>query len=158
MITRTHDDAGYAADGDIAGPIRRVFEALTTLDGLAGWWTPSVTGTPTAGGETTFGFGDEQVVMRVDRADPPTVVRWTCLVHDKFPDWEGTTINFDLKPLDAGSTGLRFRHVGLVPVLECHGQCSRGWDHYLNSLAGYAVAGAGSPWETATWRPAATSP
>ena len=63
MITRTLDDAGYAADGDIAGPIRRVFEALTTLDGLAGWWTPSVTGTPTAGGETTFGFGDERVVM-----------------------------------------------------------------------------------------------
>jgi uncharacterized protein YndB with AHSA1/START domain len=154
MFTRIQDDTGYAADGVIDAPVGRVFGALTTLDGLAGWWTPSVTGTPGAGGEITFGFGDQRIVMRVERADEPTEVMWTCLVHDKFPDWEGTTVRFELGPVDRESTELHFHHVGLVPALECHGQCSLGWDHYLASLTAYAVAGIGSPWGTATWRPA----
>ena len=154
MFTRTHDDTGYAAEGVIAAPVDWAFSALTTLDGLGGWWTPSVTGTATAGGEVTFGFDDQRIVMRVDRAVDRTEVVWTCLVHDKFPDWEGTTVRFEFEPIDGGTTALHFRHVGLVPVLECHGQCSRGWDHYLVSLAAYAVDGRGSPWGTATWRPA----
>jgi uncharacterized protein YndB with AHSA1/START domain len=131
-----------------------VFGALTTLDGLAGWWTPAVTGTPTTGGDVTFGFDTQRIVMRVDRADAPTGVVWTCTVHDKFPDWEGTTVHFGLEPVGDAMTALRFRHVGLVPVLDCHGQCSRGWDHYLDSLAAYSAEGRGRPWRTATWRPA----
>ena len=154
MFTRTHNDTGYAADGVIDAPADRVFGALTTLDGLAGWWTPAVAGTPEAGGEITFGFDDQRIVMRVDRSDAPNEVMWTCLVHDKFADWQGTTIRFELGPVDDTSTGLHFHHVGLVPVLECHGQCSLGWDHYLASLTAYAVGGSGSPWGTATWRPA----
>lgn len=34
----------------------RVFEAITTLEGLGGWWTPIVKGQAIAGGELRFGF------------------------------------------------------------------------------------------------------
>jgi uncharacterized protein YndB with AHSA1/START domain len=150
---RVADDDGYAADLTIAAPDERVYDALTTLDGLAGWWTPTVSGSPTAGGEITFSFGDEKVVMRVDRASRPTSVAWTCLSHSKFAEWEDTTLSFEVKQLP-GATQLTFRHVGLVPPLDCYSVCERGWDHYLASLAAHVVEDAGSPWGSATWRPA----
>jgi len=75
---RFRDDEGYAAELAVGAPPEGILEALTTLDGLAGWWTPTVSGSPTAGGEITFGFADQKVARRVDRADL-TSVAWTCL-------------------------------------------------------------------------------
>ena len=150
------DANGYAAQVAIAAPRDRVVEALTTLDGLRGWWTPAVTGSTQTGGEITFGFGDERVVMRVDRVDVPVSVVWTCLVHTKFGEWEDTTLHFELSEQADGSTGLMFRHVGLVPELECHALCSRGWDQYLGSLAAHVVGDGGSPWGSPRWQPATT--
>jgi uncharacterized protein YndB with AHSA1/START domain len=147
---------GYAAEVAIAAPADRVFAALTTLDGLSGWWTPAVTGSTERGGQITFGFGDERVVMRVDRASAPVSVAWTCLVHTKFAEWEGTTLRFELSEQTAGSTRLGFRHVGLVPELECHALCSRGWDQYLGSLAAHVAGDGGSPWGSPRWQPART--
>ncbi len=43
-------------EAQFAAPREAVFDALTTLDGLAGWWTSLVTGTPTAGGTIEFRF------------------------------------------------------------------------------------------------------
>ena len=40
----------------------RVFEALTTVDGLRGWWTAETTGNPAAGGTIDFGFCRMQVL------------------------------------------------------------------------------------------------
>ena len=57
----------------------RVFDALTTLDGLAG-------------------------------------VVWTCPTNTGHPDWEGTTIAFDLRPTDCDAGVLSFRHFGLIPA------------------------------------------
>jgi uncharacterized protein YndB with AHSA1/START domain/DNA-binding transcriptional ArsR family regulator len=156
--TRTEpaDADGHAVEVIIAAPRDRVFEALTTLDGLAGWWTPAVTGSAEEGGEITFGFGEERIVMRVDRAVGPESVAWTCLVHTKFAEWEDTTLRFELSQHAGDSTRLEFRHVGLVPELECHAVCSRGWDQYVGSLAAHVSGDGGSPWGTPTWRPATT--
>jgi hypothetical protein len=79
---------------------------------------------------------------------------WTCLSHTRFPEWQHTTLFFDMLPHHDGTTGLVFRHLGLVPDLECHSLCANGWDHYLASLAGHVAGGGGSPWRSPTWRPA----
>jgi uncharacterized protein YndB with AHSA1/START domain len=125
---------------------RPVFEALTTLDGLAGWWTPLVGGSPTAGGEITFGFEgiDETIVMHVEDVRPDTV-SWTCLVHTGHPEWNGTSIVFQLHEPDDKTTLLELRHHGLVPTLDCYVACEHGWHHFLNSLAGYVERGEGTP-------------
>ena len=131
-----------------------LFAALTTLDGLGAWWTPTVTGRPSEGGEVTFAFGDETVTMHVDRAEPFRLVRWTCLAHTRFPEWRGTSLQFDIGPAAGGRSVLAFRHTGLVPDLECYGVCSQGWTHYVTSLATHVGGDGGRPWGSAMWRPA----
>ena len=55
----------------------RCYDALTTLDGLAGWWTDDTTGDdrrPAACIEFRFGPGGFD--MQVDELDPAKLVRW----------------------------------------------------------------------------------
>ena len=145
-LARVDDERGYGADVTIAAPRARVLAALTTLDGLAGWWTPTVTGDPTPGGEITFTFGDETAVMRVERVDAQNAVVWTCLSSSAVPEWSGTTIHFDLVERGSDATSMEFRHVGLVPAFECFSRCELGWGHFLPSLAALASGEGGSPW------------
>jgi uncharacterized protein YndB with AHSA1/START domain len=127
----------FASDADA------VFDALTDIDALTGWWTPAAGGT--ASGDTLrFLMGDQEVVMRVDEADRPSEVRWSVLVCEPAPDWVGTTISFDLLPSSTG-TELRFQHHGLNPSLECYGMCYAGWTRHLVSLVDYVDQGAGTP-------------
>src|SRR6202012_5898781 len=105
---------GFCAEVGITASPGRVYEALTTLDGLAGWWTPMVTGDPHAGGQVGFGFGNQRIVMRGTEATCPTRVRWACLEHSKFPEWDGTNLRFDLRPDDQGGGVVTFEHAGLL--------------------------------------------
>ena len=140
-------DPDYARDVAFGAPVARVFDALTTLDGLAGWWTPVVSGTPTSGGEIRFGFAglDEVIVMRVEQATHPSTVIWCCVTHTGHPEWADTRIVFELEPGDGSSGALRFRHIGLVPRLSCYETCETGWERFLASLVEYAEDGTGAP-------------
>jgi hypothetical protein len=106
-----------------------------------------VSGNPSAGGQLEFGFSglDEQIVMRVEDATHPSKVIWTCVTHTGHPEWEGTTIVFELNQ-DRDSPGtLNFRHIGLSPILDCYQTCESGWEHFLASLLDYAQYGKGKP-------------
>jgi len=120
-----------------------VFSALTDIDALTDWWSPAAGGAD-AGQTLRFLMGDQEVVMRVDEADPTSRVRWSVLVCEPATDWVGTSIIFDLEPIGAG-TELRFHHDGLNPGLECFEQCHAGWTYFLASLVDYVDRGAGSP-------------
>jgi uncharacterized protein YndB with AHSA1/START domain len=124
----------------VDAPPAKVIEALTTTEGLAGWWTPAP---ELRGDRLTLRFDDQRIVMRVDEAGPSTVA-WTCLEHSAFPEWRGTTLRFALS--GAGPTTLRFAHLGLEPECDCYGACSVGWDRYLASLARHAAGAGGTPW------------
>jgi uncharacterized protein YndB with AHSA1/START domain len=138
------NEQDYAKQLTLNASADTVFDALTTTEGLAGWWTP-VNGDGLAGGELTFMFGPgAEAVMRVDAAERGVGVHWTntaCHVED----WVGTRVHFDLSPTAAGRTELRFRHEGLTPKLECFADCQNGWDHFVTSLAAYVETGAGHP-------------
>ena len=141
-------DQDYQSRLTIAAPAEAVFDALTTIEGLAGWWTP-VTGDGLAGGELTFSFGPgSQAVMRVDAAEPGAGVRWTSLAC-QVEDWVGTTLHFDIEATPAAGTELRFRHAGLTPRLECFSDCKSGWDHFIPSLRAYVETGTGNPNQSA---------
>jgi hypothetical protein len=119
----------YARELAIAAPRARVFETIASLDGLAAWWTPLVSGSAAAAGEElTFAFDglDERIVMRVEESTPCATVRWTCLRND--------------------GCRLRFRHIGLVPLLDCYLVCESGWERFLASIASYAETGRGNPY------------
>lgn len=136
----------YSASLPIAAPAPAVYAALTTIDGLRGWWTRRAEGSPEPGGELRFEFPDHDIykVMRVVESTRPVSVRW--LVADcKLADWIGTTIRFELIASGPAATELRFTHEGLRPVLDCFETCEGAWDYFLHSLASYAETGTGQP-------------
>jgi uncharacterized protein YndB with AHSA1/START domain len=126
-----------------------LFDALTSLTGLAAWWTRT-TGSGDTGGELRFLFDspEQPCVMHVDQATRPTSVQWTCTEYSVLPDWAGTRPVFTITPVDDGASELQFRHHGLTPELDCIEVCTRGWDHFLTSLRAYAETGCGMPFES----------
>lgn len=133
----------YQATRSFTAAPAAVLAALTTLDGLAGWWSP-VTGSTEPGAELTFSFGQHgSNTVRVEEPSPAGV-RWTVLTAEPAPEWDGTSICFDIEPSDGGSV-LRFRHRGLTPQLACYDDCYSGWAWYLDSLVDHVDRGAGRP-------------
>jgi uncharacterized protein YndB with AHSA1/START domain len=142
----SQQNADFASTLSFAAPPNAVFDALTSLSGLSRWWTPAH-GSGLAGGELTFVFGDDSVVMRVDEAARPSAIRWTvtAISFESMRDWAGTTISFAISPDDQGGSRLQFQHVGLTPQLECFDTCSSGWRQCLATLVSYVDRGTGHP-------------
>ncbi len=60
-------------------------------------------------------------------------------------EWTGTTISFEISEKD-GMTELLFTHHGLTPKIECYGDCSNGWNQFVNkSLYSLITTGKGIP-------------
>ena len=139
----------------------RVYEAITTLDGLGGWWTPLVTGSPQEeGSDVRFEFEGltQHIIMHVDVAQPAARpgarpgprpgprVEWTCRVHSALPEWAGTRVIWTLRPSGAAACELRLEHVGLTRALECYDHCEVGWEQFLASMVAYVERGVGRPY------------
>lgn len=143
-------NSGYAKRMTIGAPGEALYAALTTREGLGGWWTPLVKGDGKAGGELRFEFKglSEHIRMRVDTTVPGKRVDWTCLEHTSLPEWSGTQIHFGIRHLGASSCELDFQHVDLTKELDCYEDCALGWDHFLGSLRAYVESGKGHPFGT----------
>ena len=120
-----------------------VYAALTTLEGLAGWWTPQTAGDPGKGGTIEFRFGEwGGPDMHVTEATLARRVEWR-VVRGKG-QWEGTTISFELEP--AGEhTGVRFRHAGFATEEADFAHVSAKWVVFLLSLKAFVERGQGTP-------------
>jgi uncharacterized protein YndB with AHSA1/START domain len=134
-----------------------VYAALTTAEGLRGWWTQDCDVQTKLGGSIELRFGPNHKEMRIERLEPGREVRWLCTgAHiavgelTRRDEWVGTQLVFHLKPQDNGRTRLDFEHVGLLPALECYSLCSDGWRHFLGSLQQFAKTGRGTPYELET--------
>jgi hypothetical protein len=106
----------------ISATLERVHEAVGTTDGLAGFWTSTLDGDPSAGGEMRFYFGQPEpsALMQVEENSPGRV-RWHCAAG---PDeWVGTELVFALE-----STGdepvVLFTHGGWREVVPFMAHCS----------------------------------
>jgi len=147
-MSTTQIDRDYARRLSCAASRERVFEALATTSGLAGWWTPEVSGWPGPGGRLELRFaGADTIRLSVEAAAPGSRVVWRVQENTGRPEWRGTRITFVLASDGPGRTLIDFRHAGLDPELECYDICSRGWDHFLQSLIDFAESGLGSPWK-----------
>jgi uncharacterized protein YndB with AHSA1/START domain len=123
----------------------QLFDALTSVVGLAAWWVP-VTGSGEADGELRFTMNSpDPLVIHVDDATRPATVRWTVTECNSVTDWVGTRPAFTITAVAGGGSELHFRHGGLTPELECIEMCTSGWNHYLGSLRDYVETGRGAP-------------
>jgi len=144
----------YARSLTVQAPAERLFEAIATLDGLRGWWTPLVKGSDAPGGAIRLEFEglDEHIDLRVDTSRRPAEVEWTIIEHTSLEDWNGTRVRFELAPRGPKTTALSFRHIGLSPKLECYDRCEAGWEHFLGSLTALVELGRGQPFRSAPGR------
>jgi uncharacterized protein YndB with AHSA1/START domain len=104
----------------------RVFEALTTVDGIRRWWISSAHGEATEGGAFEFRANRLDVVQ----ADPERV-RWR--YSGPAAEWVGTEIVFELVWRD-GQTFVLFTHSGWREPTEFMRHCSTKWATFLLSL------------------------
>ena len=143
-MTTTTD---YRTTVRVKAPADVVFDAVTTVEALAAWWSP-VTGSGLEGGELRFPMvgGEPPLLLHVDEATRPTTVRWKVVECTFMEDWLGTQPTFTITPLDDGACDLTFVHIGLNDELDCKDMCSRSWDHFVNtSLRELAEGGLGAP-------------
>lgn len=137
--------ADYQATVRVKASPDALFDALTTVTGLAEWWNP-VTGSGETGGELSFIMNaPEPLVIHVDEATRPLSVRWTVTDCPFLPDWIGTRPTFTITPVDGDTSELHFRHHGLNEELECIDMCTRSWNHYMTSLRDHLEIDRGTP-------------
>lgn len=120
----------------------KVYDALTTIEGLAGWWTEDTHGTTEAGGVTSFRFGAGGFDMEVVELDPARQVTWKVVGGPE--EWIGTTVDWQLKQED-DYTIVLFRHLGWAEPVEFMHHCSTKWAVFLMSLKDVVETGTGSP-------------
>lgn len=123
----------------IVAPAEAVYKALTTVEGLAGWWTEDVSGD----GTLHFQFGERGFFdMKVRDLAPARRVVWDVL--DGPPEWIGTTIDWRLVQEDAYCIIL-FTHAGWREPVEFMHHCSTKWAVFLLSLKQLIETGTGAP-------------
>jgi uncharacterized protein YndB with AHSA1/START domain len=118
------------------------YAALTTLDGLSGWWARDTTGDPGLDGVIAFRFAPGGFDMKVVGLEPGSRVRWE--VVEGPPEWVGTEVAFDIRQED-DYTVVLFEHRGWAEKGEFMAHCSTKWATYLLSLKELLETGVGRP-------------
>ena len=108
-----------------------VYDALTTVEGLAGWWTEQTRGSTDVGGVLEFRFPSGGFDMEVLERTPAEKVTWR--VVDGPEEWIGTTIHWDVLR-DGDYTVVLFAHRGWREPVEFMHHCSTKWGSFLMSL------------------------
>jgi len=119
-----------------------VYAAITTLDGLSGWWASDTQGDTAVGGVLQFHFELGGIDMKVVELDPPTHVLWK--VVDGPEEWIGTTVRWDLRQ-DGDYTTVLFTHQGWKEPVEFMHHCSTKWGVFMVSLKSLVETGKGAP-------------
>ena len=127
-------------------------EVMKAIQNVRGWWSENIHGrTDECGAEFEFqSKGFHRSTQRITELVPEKRVVWQVtdshlsFVEDEA-EWTGTEIVFEIAR-QGDRTELRFTHVGLVPAIECYGDCSGAWGFYVNeSLRGLIATGKGQP-------------
>lgn len=126
----------------IKSSLDEVYDALTTVDGLSGWWTSDTQGESEVGGVLRFRFSAGGFDMKVLELEPAKRVRWQ--VVDGPEEWLDTKINWELKQED-DYTIILFAHQGWREPVEFMHHCSTKWAVFLMSLKSMLETGEGAP-------------
>lgn len=121
----------------IAADPAPIFEALTSIDGIRGWWDMDAQGEAGEGGAFDFSGGH----MDVEEADPG-LIRWR--YSGPAADWVGTEVQMRLVQRE-DQTYLLFTHADWREPTEFMHHCSTKWATYLVSLKDMIERGEGRP-------------
>jgi uncharacterized protein YndB with AHSA1/START domain len=133
---------------EIDRPPAKVWAALTTAEGLAGWFGDKATIDLRPGGSAQVTWtGERTAEMRVERVEEPTVFGFTWDIYG-LPEGDPrrTYVEFTLEPLGAG-TRLTVVESGFAQLPDDGHHAAfdgntRGWARELGDLVDYLDAAA----------------
>ncbi len=149
----------------IAAPAEKVYQVITSQEGLAAWWTPEVIASPEKDSIARFNFGpDYYKEMKITGLQPTQLVAWLCIAG--AAEWIGTDIRFELTAVNKTTlqnlypemsgqaeqqpantlTLLHFHHDNWKEYTPMFAECNYTWGRFLWSLKLYCETGKGLPW------------
>lgn len=132
----------------IKAPLAKVYAAVASVAGVAGWWTEETSGESKPGGTLKVLFrtpdGGEMGRMEFEVLEliPGQGVRWR--VKAGPPEWLGTDVMFQLQQ-DGDYTVVNFGHVNWREPVDFMRHCSTKWATFLLSLKQLVETGKGRP-------------
>lgn len=124
----------------------QVYKALTTREGLRGWWTDDTQGKFNVGGVIQFRFklkdAEGGIDMKVLELHPAKSVLWEVVAGP--PEWIGTKVSWELRQ-EGDWTVILFKHQGWKEAVEFMHHCSTKWATFLLSLRDWLESGKGAP-------------
>jgi uncharacterized protein YndB with AHSA1/START domain len=132
----------------IKAPVSNVYAALSTVEGVAGWWTTDTTGVSKSGGHIDVRFlspGGKEIGsmnMEVMELDPNKKVHWR--FKSGPAEWVGTNVIFNLSQ-DGEYTIVLFGHKNWREADEFTSHCSMKWATFMLSLKDLVETGKGKP-------------
>lgn len=132
---------------DIEARPDAVDRALSTSEGVRGWWTRDAEVDTRVGGRAVFRFPaygpGRQTRVEITCHEPARRLSWNVL-DSLHPEWLGTTIDFTLQA-GASGTSLGFAHRGFTEADTMFALFTTGWAYYLVSLKSLLERGTGLP-------------
>src|SRR4029077_4801661 len=132
----------------IKAPLAKVYEAVSTPKGIAGWWSDETTGEYRQGGAITrvFHSPEGKEIGRMDfelvKLEPGKKVQWRFTAGPE--EWVGTDLSCCLSR-DVGQRLIGFGHLNWREAGEFMAHCSMKWATFLLSLRDLVETGKGRP-------------
>ena len=128
----------------VHAPASKMYETLTTAEGLAEIWTNELIVNNQVGFVNEFRFGSDDVTkMKIEELIPNKKVVWHCI--DSDAEWIGTMISFDIEEKN-GKSFITLRHMNWKEVTPFYRSCNYNWAFFLYSLKCYCEDGEGIPY------------
>jgi uncharacterized protein YndB with AHSA1/START domain len=131
----------------IKAPVSKVYAALSSAQGIAGWWTRETTvESPSGAIKVVFRAPDGgekgKMELQLAQLSPNQEVRWRFVAGP--PEWIGTDVTFDLAQ-EGDNTIVIFGHRNWREQVEFMAHCSMKWATFLLSLRELVETGRGKP-------------
>jgi uncharacterized protein YndB with AHSA1/START domain len=122
----------------------KIYRALTTKEGIAGWWTVQTEIGNKVSDNNIFDFGERyHNEMKILDLRPDSRVEWLCEKGDS--EWIGTRLVFEIEERKSNCI-LRFSHTEWREETDFFASCNYHWGYYLRSLKLYCESGKGNPY------------
>ncbi len=128
----------------IAAEEKAIYEAVSTSEGVRGWWSNHTEGPDGAGSTMRVAFPDAPMTFDFEVVEERAGERvaWKCLSGP--PEWIGTDIAFEIQT-DEDNTSVLFSHDGWSTTEESFPFIAYSWAQILPRLKKLAETGEADP-------------
>jgi uncharacterized protein YndB with AHSA1/START domain len=121
------------------------YDAVSTSEGLNGWWSNHTEGPQGVGSTMQVAFPDAPMTFDFEITEETAGERvaWRCLSGP--PEWIGTDVSFTIQTDDEGNTSVLFAHDGWKTTKESFPFIAYSWAQILPRLKKLVESGERDP-------------